>query len=198
MNKEFRVGVFAFICVFLLYFGFNFLKGVDFLTPTHTYYAVYEEVSGLLPSQPVRINGLQVGLVRDIKILEEQNNKMLVTMEVNNDISLPASTIADLADDGLLGGKAVFLRLGKGAPLQSGDTLKSDSQPGLTESLISKSDPLMANFNKMLLGLDTLMREFKGIGSKVNGVLDNTSALTGETGAGKSILLAKNSPPSKK
>jgi phospholipid/cholesterol/gamma-HCH transport system substrate-binding protein len=29
-NKEFKVGLFATVALVLLYFGFNFLKGIDF------------------------------------------------------------------------------------------------------------------------------------------------------------------------
>jgi len=47
LSKEFKVGILALLAGVMLYYGFNFLKGVDFFSKTNKYYAVYENIDGL-------------------------------------------------------------------------------------------------------------------------------------------------------
>ena len=37
--------MFAILTVAIMYFGFNFLKGIDFLNTTNQYYAIYDDVA---------------------------------------------------------------------------------------------------------------------------------------------------------
>ena len=78
MNKEFKVGIIGFVSLLMLYFGSNFLKGIDFLSSTKRYYVVYDNVDGLIVSNPVMVNGYSVGRVSKINILQELNNKILL------------------------------------------------------------------------------------------------------------------------
>ena len=66
-TREVRVGIMAVVAIFVLYFGLNFLKGVDIFSPINYYYATYENVGGLVPSSPVYIKGFKVGQVEDRK-----------------------------------------------------------------------------------------------------------------------------------
>ena len=47
MNKEVKVGLFMTITLVMLYFGFNYLKGIDFFSSTNKYYAIYDNVDQL-------------------------------------------------------------------------------------------------------------------------------------------------------
>lgn len=74
-NKEFKVGLFAAVALVLLYFGFNFLKGIDFFSTTEKYYAVYDNIDQLAVSNPVLINGFAVGRVSRIAIMQSKGLK---------------------------------------------------------------------------------------------------------------------------
>ena len=45
--REIKVGLLAVVCLFLLFFGFNFLKGVNIFTPTNSYHGLYVHLHGL-------------------------------------------------------------------------------------------------------------------------------------------------------
>ena len=64
--REIKVGVLAIVALFLLYFGFNFLKGVNIFSPTHAYYGQYANLNGLVEQSPVYIRGYKVGQVDKI------------------------------------------------------------------------------------------------------------------------------------
>ena len=80
MSREFKVGLIALIAGVLLYYGFNFLKGNDFFSPTNKYYVLYDNVDGLNKSNPVIINGLAVGRVSKIQLLQDAQNLILVEL----------------------------------------------------------------------------------------------------------------------
>ena len=45
--REIKVGILATVCVFLLFFGLNFLKGVNIFSPTNAYHGIYYNLHGL-------------------------------------------------------------------------------------------------------------------------------------------------------
>ena len=63
-NKEFIIGLCVIIAGLVLFFGIDYLKGINLLNPTHFYYAEATDVSGLEKSAPVTVNGFKVGQVK--------------------------------------------------------------------------------------------------------------------------------------
>ena len=168
MSKEFKVGLFTVISGAILYFGFNFLKGVDFFSSSNKYYAIYRNVDGLNVSNPVIINGFSVGRVNNIRILQRRNNHILVELSVKDDVILGEGTTATLMNSDFLGSKAILLTIGDiNKPLNNGDTLKGDIDKGL-EAILERAQPLtddigvtISRLNEILLGMEGAGEEIK-------------------------------------
>ena len=64
--REIKVGVLAVVCIFLLFFGFNFLKGVNIFSSMYSFHGVYDNIHGLEEQAPVLIRGYKVGQVDKI------------------------------------------------------------------------------------------------------------------------------------
>jgi len=103
IGKEVKVGLFATVTLVALYFGFNFLKGVDFFSSRTKYYAVYDNVDQLERSNKVLVSGYAVGRVSKISILPKKHNKVLVELEIDSDVILGDSTKAILTSE-IIGG----------------------------------------------------------------------------------------------
>lgn len=191
ISKEVKVGLLAIVSGVVLYLGFNFLKGADFLSPNNSYYAVYDDVDGLTVSNPVTLNGLAVGRVKEITILQNKNNKLLVTLDINNDISLGDSTRAVLASSGVLGGKYIMLEVGPlGKVMEDNDTLRAGVEQGVTEMLQAKAAPIADNLDSLVRNMNQLVKKFDAISatidatllsvkqtsSSLNGTIDNNQA----------------------
>jgi len=158
-NKEFKVGVFVTAALVLLYFGFNFLKGIDFFSTTNKYYVVYDNIDQLAVSNPVLINGFAVGRVSRISIMQRKQNKVLVELMIDSDIQVGDSTKAILNSD-FLGGKSILLSIGKiTKPLNPKDTLLAEVAKGMLDVLSETATPVADN-------LQTTLRKF-------NIILDN-------------------------
>ena len=181
ISQEVKVGLLAVITLLMLFFGFNFLKGSDFFSSTHKYTVVYDNIDGLTASNPVQINGLTVGQIRGIKILQEQGNKLLVTLEVKKDIRVTKGSRAVLADDGLLGGKLIRLGINPGTPeLEDGGRLVSAKESGLSALIKEKTLPVLNNVDSLTYQLNKVVGQFDQTGIVLNRTLQaaNTGVRT--------------------
>lgn len=132
ISKEAKVGILALVSFVILYLGFNYLKGSDLFSSTNKYIVVYDNVDGLVASNPVMLNGLSIGRVKSVDLMQDHQNKLLVVLEINNKIVVRSKTEAILADGGLLGGKMINLKMGSGKPLEDGDTLLALKDVGIS------------------------------------------------------------------
>ena len=149
-NKEFKVGLFVAAAIALLYFGFNYLKGIDFFSSTNKYYAVYENVDQLAASNPILVNGFAVGRVSKIKILQERQNKILVELDIDSDVILGDSSKAILNSD-FLGGKSIILSIGRITKrLQPKDTLLAEVAKGMFDVISETATPVADNVQTTL------------------------------------------------
>lgn len=166
-SRELKVGVLAIICLVILYFGFNFLKGINIFSPTKVYVGTFDRINGLTAQAPVYIKGYQVGLVESIQYDFKQYPAFTVNVSIDKTIELPRGTQMALVADGLLGGGAIELQLpnmpNRAMPYQKGDTLPTQIVPGWIDNLqtgiLANLDSLLAEANTLLASLNDQMSE---------------------------------------
>jgi phospholipid/cholesterol/gamma-HCH transport system substrate-binding protein len=66
ISNETKVGALTSIIIVLLILGFNFLKGKSLFKTGEFLYADFDETKGIMISNPVFVNGFQVGSVYEI------------------------------------------------------------------------------------------------------------------------------------
>ncbi|MEQ8474545.1 MAG: MlaD family protein [Marinoscillum sp.] len=178
MSKEFKVGLIALIAGVLMYYGFNFLKGKDFFSPTNKYYVLYDNVDGLNKSNPVIINGLAVGRVSRIRLLQDENNLILVELDIDETITLGDSTVASLSNTDFLGSKGIVLTVGPLTnPILPGDTLEAYRDKGIDE-LLASAKPITTNLNTTITRVNEILIGLKGSGEKINETLEEVRKMT--------------------
>ena len=152
---EFKIGLVALVAVILAIWGINFLKGINILTPTEKYYAVYGNVKGLIESAVVNLNGYKVGNVSTIQFEENNLGKIVVEISLGKKIKLPRNTKIVLRSGSLISGsKDVDLLLGDGPGYyEPGDTLPSSVQVELADYI----DPIRSQVESLVRSVDTLM-----------------------------------------
>ena len=112
MKKEFKIGVFMTIAALILA-AFIFVVGditLIFRKQGHSLYASFDTAAGLEKKAIVRMAGVKVGYVKDIR-LEKSRAKVL--MSVNPGIEVPRDSKATLAALGLLGEKYIEILPGE-------------------------------------------------------------------------------------
>jgi phospholipid/cholesterol/gamma-HCH transport system substrate-binding protein len=144
------------VSLVLLYVGFNYLRGIDFFSSTNKYYAVYDNVDKLMPSNQVYINGYAVGRVSNIQF-QQKKNRVVVEMEIDSDIILGDSTVAFLNGD-ILGTKFIQLEVGSiTKQLKSKDTVRSETAKGIADLLAESAAPVANNVQTTLRKLNTVL-----------------------------------------
>jgi len=153
-------GVLAFI------WGFDFLKGSTLFSQEKTVYAVYDEIEGLVNGAKVSINGLTVGKITQIDFLPN-TTKILVTMNIRDNLTFTKKSTALLYETGLIGGKAISILpdFSESNPIQTGDTLIAKTKPGLTELVNQQIAPLQQKITSTLTSVDSL---FSGVSNVLN------------------------------
>ncbi len=194
-TREVKVGLMVIVAIFTLYFGLNFLKGIDIFQKTAIYYGQYEDIGGLVPSAPVYIKGYKAGQVEDVKYDFSKKESFTVKISVNSDIKLPVGTIMQIADEGLMGGKVIQLVY---APLTAGQTLykQNDMLPTTVSTglMASVAGDLMPKIEKVTTQADSLLYsvrlliERKEISNSLGSIEKTTADLAASSAQLKGML----------
>lgn len=167
-KNEIKTGILVVIGIGLFIFGFSYLKSNDIFLGDRTFYAVYDDVEGVVNGTPVTVNGFPVGSIQDISFLK--NNNLLVKFRVENDLTFSINSIAQIYETGLIGGKALSIipANDNSRIAVSRDTLESSVAPGLTELVNEKLTPLQENIESMIVSANEVL-------SKVSLIFDDST-----------------------
>ncbi|HPH85796.1 MAG TPA: MlaD family protein [Ferruginibacter sp.] len=164
ISNETKVGAVAIVAITFLVLGFNFLKGKTFFSSSTTLYAKYSNVQGLASSNPIVINGLQVGTVYKIST-DKDMRQILVNMNITKDINIPINSIAMIKQNPI-GGTSIEIKLGDDLKnLKNNDTMYTEANAGIFNEILKKVDPVLYEVKKAVSSLDTLL-------GNVNSVID--------------------------
>ncbi len=157
ITREIKTAILVLGGVALFIYGYSFLKGNSIFKVTKTVYAIYQEVEGLISGAKVSINGLSVGKISKIDFLPN-TTKILVTMDVREELDFSNKSTAMLYETGLIGGKAIAIVpvFDTQRVVKDGDTLQTTVKPGLTELINRQIEPLQIKIESMLSSADSL------------------------------------------
>jgi len=94
IGKETKIGLLTITALVILYLGVSFLKGEKFLDNSNVYYTMFDDNNGLNKSGAVFYKGIQVGRVKDVELVPNDNYRIKVTFSVRRDINLTKTSKA--------------------------------------------------------------------------------------------------------
>ena len=153
-SKEALIGLLVLIAGVALFFGINYLNGINVFKAANYYYVSYTNVSGLAVSSPVTLNGFQVGLVREIEYEYANPGHVKVELSLDRQLNIPTGTTAEIKSD-MLGTASVILNFTDSKQYYKvGDTLEGVAVGGLMDNI---GNDLMPGVVAMLPKLDSIM-----------------------------------------
>lgn len=196
LTKEVKIALAAIVAAVLVFVGINFLKGVNVFKSTNTYYVEFEHVAGLALSNAVYANGYPVGVVRTIDYDYASVRRVVVGIELDEEMRVPVDTRAELESE-LMGGVKMNLVLGPNPTdlLSPGDTIGG----GLYQGAMAQLSAMVPKVVEMMPKLDTIMHNIQTItgDTALIQTLHNVAILTRELAATSTQLnaLMKNEVP---
>lgn len=182
--REIKVGILAAVCIFLLFFGLNFLKGVNIFSPTNSYHGVFYNLHGLEEQAAVYIRGHKVGQVDKIHYDFTRDSAFTIDISIAKDVALPQGTQMALISDGMLGGMAIELQMASleetdHSVIAHGTFLPTTYVPGLVESLQGE---LLVHVDEAIQGIDSLVAQLRGQvdGDHLKNTLHNVDRISGD------------------
>lgn len=161
ISKEFKIGVVVISAIGAFIWGLFFLKGTDLLSHKYVLYAVYPKIDGLIEANPLMINGFKVGQVNKISLVKTPGkyfNQVLVKFLLTEDVQIPKHSTARAVSSDLLGSKAVEIIYSTETEfVSSGDTLLSETEAGLKESVNKQLTPLQKKAEGLISSIDSVM-----------------------------------------
>jgi phospholipid/cholesterol/gamma-HCH transport system substrate-binding protein len=158
LSKEVKVGIITTLAIGCFIYGFNFLKGKNLFSSQRKFYAVYQDIDGLVEANPLLINGFRVGMVGKIQLANDTSGHVIVSLIVDDDVKIPSNSIAKVISSDILGSKAVQLILGKSTVYaESGDTLQSAQEDNLKKAVNRTIAPLQKKVESLVESIDSVM-----------------------------------------
>ncbi|MBK8711592.1 MAG: MCE family protein [Niastella sp.] len=201
ISNETKVGAIVVVAITLLILGFSFLKGKKLFSKSTTLYAVYENIQGLQNSNPIFINGMQVGTVYKITPSKDMR-EILVDFNITKDIQIPNNSIA-IVKPNPLGTTNIEIKLGDANSfLKNKDTLITEANKGIFDDVLKKVDPVLYEVRKAISTLDTTIHNINSIidpraKNNIGDILQNVNTITAsfiKTTAQLNALLSESSP----
>lgn len=195
-TKEVRIALTVIVAGVILFVGINFLKGINVFKSSNTFYIRFHNINGLTVSSPVYANGYSVGIVRSIAYDYDRTDNVVVCVDLDKNMVVPAGTRAELESQ-LMGGVTMSLVLGQNPTvhMKPGDTIEG----GLHVGALNKLEAMIPTFEQMMPKLDSILGNLNRLTADpaLAQTLQNTAALTAnlkETSASLNTLMRNDVP----
>lgn len=159
-SKEFIIGLCVIVAALVLFFGIDYLKGINLFSPANYYIATYRNVTDLDVAAPVTVDGYKVGQVNEIRFDYEHPGEIKVVLALNKNLKVPVDSKASMGST-LMSGAYIALSLGKSAEkIPVGGDIPTTESSGLMGAL---TDEIMPSVNSILPKVDSLLSNLNKI-----------------------------------
>jgi phospholipid/cholesterol/gamma-HCH transport system substrate-binding protein len=181
ISKELKIGISFIICIFILYFGISFLKGLNIFRPTNSYVVIFTDVTDLNTASPVVLNGYKIGLVHSMEMDENNPQRILTIINLNKGVKIPKRSELYI-EASMLGSASIIIKpdnkMANGYYAPS-DTILGTHKPGkfesLYESLVPQVTALLPRIDTILIGLQKVVTN-----PALNQSIDNVGSATAQ------------------
>lgn len=154
LTKEIRIALVAIVGILVMYFGINFLKGINLFSTNNTYYMTFDDIQGMGASTPIYADGYKVGTVDQLDFDYSGKGPIKVKVDINKDLRIPAGSTAEISKD-IMGNLQVSLLLANNPRerIEPGGII-----PGtVNNGMMGKAAEMIPVVEKMLPKLDSIL-----------------------------------------
>ena len=154
LTKEIKIALVAIVGILIMYFGINFLKGMNLFSTNNAYYMTFDDIQGLGASTPIYADGYKVGIVDGLEYDYKENGPIKVKVDIIKDLRIPQGSKAEIVKD-LMGNLQVNLLLANNPRerVEPGGIIPGAVNGGMMD----KAANLVPVVEKMLPKLDSIL-----------------------------------------
>ena len=161
-SHEVIIGIITIFSLVLLYFGINYLKGVNLFKPTNHYYIKFNDVTDLQKASPVYVNGFRIGVVNDIDYNYDCPGNIVALISLDRDMKIQTGSHVELTSSLTAGASLhIMLNTDVSSYYQIGDTLEGRLRIGpmdvISKSLVPQINDLIPKVDSILTGLQEIV-----------------------------------------
>lgn len=161
LTKEIKIALVAIVGILVMYFGINFLKGMNLFSTNNAYYMTFDDIQGLGASTPIYADGYKVGTVDGMEYDYKENGPIKVKVDIIKDLRIPQGSKAEIVKD-LMGNLQVNLLLANNprervepggiipGAVNGGMMDKAANLVPVVEKMLPKLDSILTSVNALL------------------------------------------------
>ena len=161
LTKEIKIALVAIVGILIMYFGINFLKGMNLFSTNNAYYMTFDDIQGLGASTPIYADGYKVGIVDGLEYDYKENGPIKVKVDIIKDLRIPQGSKAEIVKD-LMGNLQVNLLLANNprervepggiipGAVNGGMRDKAANLVPVVEKMLPKLDSILTSVNALL------------------------------------------------
>lgn len=161
LTKEIKIALVAIVGILIMYFGINFLKGMNLFSTNNAYYMTFDDIQGLGASTPIYAAGYKVGIVDGLEYDYKENGPIKVKVDIIKDLRIPQGSKAEIVKD-LMGNLQVNLLLANNprervepggiipGAVNGGMMDKAANLVPVVEKMLPKLDSILTSVNALL------------------------------------------------
>lgn len=177
-NKEVKIALVAICGLVILFFGMNFLKGLNLFSSSNKYLISFKDISGLAASSPIYADGYKVGVVKSIIYDYNNTGGTVVEADIDNRLRIPKGSSAEIVSD-MLGNVKVNLLLATNPHerVNPGETI----QGGINDGALGQMKNMLPTVMQILPKVDSIVTSVNMLlaNPAIAQSLQNVEAVTG-------------------
>lgn len=184
LTKEIKIALVAIVGILIMYFGINFLKGMNLFSTNNAYYMTFDDIQGLGASTPIYADGYKVGTVDGMEYDYKENGPIKVKVDINKDLRIPQGSKAEIVKD-LMGNLQVNLLLANNPRerVEPGGIIPGAVNGGMMDkaaNLIPVVEKMLPKLDSILTSVNALLAD-PALAASLHNVETITSNLTVST-----------------
>lgn len=184
LTKEIKIALVAIVGILIMYFGINFLKGMNLFSTNNAYYMTFDDIQGLGASTPIYADGYKVGIVDGLEYDYKENGPIKVKVDIIKDLRIPQGSKAEIVKD-LMGNLQVNLLLANNPRerVEPGGIIPGAVNGGMMDkaaNLIPVVEKMLPKLDSILTSVNALLAD-PALAASLHNVETITSNLTVST-----------------
>ena len=195
LTKEIKIALVAIVGILIMYFGINFLKGMNLFSTNNAYYMTFDDIQGLGASTPIYADGYKVGTVDGLEYDYKENGPIKVKVDINKDLRIPQGSKAEIVKD-LMGNLQVNLLLANNPRerVEPGGVIPGAVNGGMMDkaaNLIPVVEKMLPKLDSILTSVNALLAD-PALAASLHNVETITSNLTVSTRELNTLMVGLN------